>query len=223
MCIEFEVLTTIVTKSTIFWDIAVCSQLKGPPLCGLVMRVPGCRSRGPGSISGATRFSEKYWVFDGVHSASWIQLRSYFRRKCNGSGLEIREYCRRDPSRWLHGTLYPQKLALTSRTSGGRSVGIVRSRTQATEFSFSQLKVNRSFGGTYRLHFQDRISWVRYQHGSRYGLPKIYKQGAQLSSIMCTIVARTHRSAKHVGGNSPHYVKYSAVFVRTLGSLHAGP
>jgi hypothetical protein len=31
--------------------------------------------------------------------------------------------------------LYPQKLALTSPTSGGRSVGIVRSRTQATEYS----------------------------------------------------------------------------------------
>jgi hypothetical protein len=32
--------------------------------------------------------------------------------------------------------LYPQKLALTSPTNGCRSVGIVRSRTQATEFSF---------------------------------------------------------------------------------------
>jgi hypothetical protein len=31
--------------------------------------------------------------------------------------------------------LYPQKLALTSPTGGGRSVGIVRSRTKATEFS----------------------------------------------------------------------------------------
>jgi hypothetical protein len=31
---------------------------------------------------------------------------------------------------------YPQKLALTSPTSGGRSVGIVRSRTQDMEFSF---------------------------------------------------------------------------------------
>ena len=30
--------------------------------------------------------------------------------------------------------LYPQKLALTSPTSGGRSVGIVRVRTKATEF-----------------------------------------------------------------------------------------
>ena len=33
--------------------------------------------------------------------------------------------------------LYPQKLELTSPTGGGRSVGIVRVRTKATEFSFS--------------------------------------------------------------------------------------
>jgi hypothetical protein len=50
------------------------------------------------------------------------------------SGLEIQEYGRRDPSRWPRDTLYPQKLTLTSPTSGGRSVGIVRSRTQTTEF-----------------------------------------------------------------------------------------
>jgi hypothetical protein len=57
-------------------------------------------------------------------------------RKSSGSGLESREYGRRDPSRWPRGTLYQQKLALTSPTSGGRSVGIVRSRTQPTEVSF---------------------------------------------------------------------------------------
>jgi len=33
--------------------------------------------------------------------------------------------------------LYPQKLALTSPTGEGRSVGIFRSRTKATEFSFT--------------------------------------------------------------------------------------
>ena len=32
--------------------------------------------------------------------------------------------------------LYPQKLALTSPTDGGRSVGIVHSRTKATEFIY---------------------------------------------------------------------------------------
>jgi hypothetical protein len=60
-------------------------------------------------------------------------------RKSNGSGLETREYGRRDPSRWPRGIIYPQKLPLTSSTSGGRSVGIVRSRTQATEISFSSV------------------------------------------------------------------------------------
>jgi hypothetical protein len=55
-------------------------------------------------------------------------------RKNSGFGLESRDYGRWDPSRWPSGTPYPEKLALTSPTSGGRSVGIVRSRTQATEF-----------------------------------------------------------------------------------------
>jgi hypothetical protein len=52
------------------------------------------------------------------------------------SGLENREYGCRDPSCWSRGILSPQKLALASLTSGGRSVGIVRLRTQATEFRF---------------------------------------------------------------------------------------
>jgi hypothetical protein len=56
-------------------------------------------------------------------------------RKSSGSGLENREYGRRDPSRWPRGTPYPQKLTLTSPTSGCRSVGIVRSRTQTKEYS----------------------------------------------------------------------------------------
>jgi hypothetical protein len=37
-------------------------------LCGLVVIVPGNRSRGLGSIPGLTRFSEKQWVRNGVHS-----------------------------------------------------------------------------------------------------------------------------------------------------------
>jgi hypothetical protein len=55
--------------------------------------------------------------------------------KSRGSGLEIWEYGRRDPSKWPSGTHYPQNLALTSRTRGGRSVGVLRLRTQATGFS----------------------------------------------------------------------------------------
>jgi hypothetical protein len=47
-----------------------------------------------------------------------------------GSGQENRINGRGDPLRLPHNTLYPQKLALTSPTSGGRSVGIVRLRTE---------------------------------------------------------------------------------------------
>jgi hypothetical protein len=54
--------------------------------------------------------------------------------RSSSSGLENPEYGRGDPSRWPRGTLYLQKLALPSPTSCGLSVGIVLSRTQATEF-----------------------------------------------------------------------------------------
>jgi hypothetical protein len=56
-------------------------------------------------------------------------------RRSNGCGLEILKCDRRDPSRWPRGTLYPQIRALTSQTSGGRSISIVRSWAQTTEFS----------------------------------------------------------------------------------------
>jgi hypothetical protein len=40
--------------------------------------------------------------------------------------------------------LYPQKLALTSPTGGGRSVGIVRSGTKAMEFSLVLVELEGS-------------------------------------------------------------------------------
>jgi hypothetical protein len=57
-------------------------------------------------------------------------------RNSRGSGLENRESGRGDPLRCPRDTHYPQKSALNSPTSGGRSIGIVVSRTKATEFSF---------------------------------------------------------------------------------------
>jgi hypothetical protein len=102
-------------------------------LCGLVVRVLGYRSRGPGSIPGATRFSEGL-ERNPLSLVSTIE--QLLERKSSGSGLENREYDRRDPSRWPRGTLYTQKLTLTLPASSGRSIGIVRSWTQTTEFVF---------------------------------------------------------------------------------------
>jgi hypothetical protein len=57
-------------------------------------------------------------------------------RNSSGYGLEIREYDCGDPLLRPRDTLCTRKLTLTSPTSGGRSVGIVRSRPKATEFVF---------------------------------------------------------------------------------------
>jgi hypothetical protein len=84
-----------------------------------------------------------------------------FGRKCSGSGLESREYYCLDPSRWPRDTLYPQKLTLSSPTSIGRSVGIVRSRTQATEFSFlSGRRIEYVFFKRFYLHIINSTIYV---------------------------------------------------------------
>jgi hypothetical protein len=70
---------------------------------------------------------------------SLVSTNKLLERKSSGSGLEIREYGRWDPSR------YPQKLALTSLISRGLSVGIVRSRTKATEFIIIIIIIKRVY------------------------------------------------------------------------------
>jgi hypothetical protein len=58
-------------------------------------------------------------------------IKELLERRNSISGIENHDYSRRDPSRWQRS----KKLALASPTSDGHSVGIVRSRTQATDFS----------------------------------------------------------------------------------------
>jgi hypothetical protein len=62
-------------------------------------------------------------------------IEELLERKSSKSGLENRDYVRRGSAALT--TRHPsirRKLALTSLTNGACSVGIVRSRTQATEF-----------------------------------------------------------------------------------------
>jgi hypothetical protein len=101
-------------------------------LCGLAIGVSGYISRGSGSLG-----YQIFWEVVGLERGplSLVStIEELFERKNSGSGLENREYGRRDPLCWPRDTLYPQKLSLTSLTSCGHLVGIVRSRTKATEF-----------------------------------------------------------------------------------------
>jgi hypothetical protein len=118
-CVVFEVFSVVV--------------MGRDHLCGLVVRVPGYRSRDLGSSSGAIFWEVVVLERGPLSLVSTIE--ELLERKSSGSGLESRDYGRRDPSRWPRVALYPQTLTLTSPTSSGSSVGIVRSRTQATEFN----------------------------------------------------------------------------------------
>jgi hypothetical protein len=105
-------------------------------LCGLVVRVPGYGSWGPGFDSRRYQIFREVVGLERGPLSLVSTIEELLERKRSGFDLESREYGSRDPSRWPRGTLYPQKLALTSKTSGGRYVSTVRSRTQATEFFY---------------------------------------------------------------------------------------
>jgi hypothetical protein len=79
--------------------------------------------------------------------------------KSSGSGLENREYGRRDPLQRPCGTLYLQKLVLTSPTSCSRWIGVVRSRTQTTDFFLWVERSDAPEGvGDCELHLSVRIT-----------------------------------------------------------------
>jgi hypothetical protein len=106
-------------------------------LCGLVIRVPGYRPRSPGFHSQCYQI---FWEVVGLERGplSLVHtIEELLGRNSSGSGLESQEYDHVDPLHQPRDTLYLQKLALTSVTNGGRSVGIVRSWTKAMELRVS--------------------------------------------------------------------------------------
>jgi hypothetical protein len=76
----------------------------------------------------------------------------------------------------------------------------------------SQPKVNRSFGGTYRLHFQGlRISRARNQRESRWNVPLkrlltfngLHGIASQETDLFITAAARTSGFRKQVNDSIP--------------------
>jgi hypothetical protein len=91
-------------------------------------------SRGPGFDSRRYKIFWEVVVLERGPLSLVSTIEELLGRNSRGFGLENREYDRGDPFRWSRDTLYPQKLALSSPTSGGRSVGIDLLLTKAKEF-----------------------------------------------------------------------------------------
>jgi hypothetical protein len=108
-------------------------NLHGDRFCGLVIKSSWLKIQRSGFDSQRYHI---FWVVVGLKRCPLSLVstnEALLGRKSSGSGL--REYGRRDPSHWPRDTLYPQRLTLASPTGGGRSVGTVRSWTQATKFN----------------------------------------------------------------------------------------
>jgi hypothetical protein len=106
-------------------------------LCGQAVRVLCYRSTGPGFDS---RSYQIFWEVEGLGRCKFSFVSTteeLLGRNSSGSGLENREHGHENTLRWPRDTLHMHKLTVTSPTSGVRSVGIVRSRTQATELLIS--------------------------------------------------------------------------------------
>jgi hypothetical protein len=113
-------------------------------LCGLVVRVatdPEVSGSIPGHYKGKIVVGLERGPLSLVSTTEEL-----LGRKSSGSGLEIREYGRRDVTLTTWHPLSAKKLALTSLTSGGHSVCIVRLQTEATEFFYYFLCVFQSNG-----------------------------------------------------------------------------
>ena len=103
--------------------------------------------------------------------------------------------------------LYPQTLVLTSPTGGGRSVGIVRSRTKATEFSFSLVlqSIQWRIGKDGRNLYFTNVLCLWFTNYSCYKLC-IY------------IISPPHDTTNSAGANTPHYrgfKSYSDIHIHT--------
>jgi hypothetical protein len=107
-------------------------------LCGLVVRVPTYSSCGPGFDSLSYQIYREVVGLERGPLSLVTTTKELLEWKSRGSGSRKPRLTAMGIRCTDHATPpISKKLALTSQTSGGCSVGIVRLRTKATEFSFS--------------------------------------------------------------------------------------
>jgi hypothetical protein len=128
-------------------------------------------------------------------------------RKSSGSGIESREYGCRDPSRWPCDTLNQQKLTITSQTGGGRSVGIVRTWTQTTEFFLTIKSFYTCFGPF--GHFQATVLWLQLPHFVSWIETHIDAIHHVFQSCLKRALLRYHFSVAFVFPVMPHFILLS--------------
>jgi hypothetical protein len=99
-----------------------------------VIRIPAYRSSCPGFDF---RRYQIFWEVVGLERGplSLVRIIEELLKKVAAPVYKTEINGRMDSLRWPRDILYPLKLALTSPTSGSRSVGIVRWRIKATEVS----------------------------------------------------------------------------------------
>ena len=141
-----------------------------------------------GSGTGFTQPREVNW------GATWIKSSGSGpeKQRLTAVGIRCADYVT---------PLYPQKLALTSPTGGGRSVGIVRSRTKGTDFFYWLNKLlhyyKTQWGGSYKK-LNLSLSKLWRQRGGR----NIAPPNLQVDPIWRWLVKLTPRSLWPLGKKS---------------------
>jgi hypothetical protein len=129
---------------------------------GLVVWVPGYRSRGSGFNS---RRYQIFWEVVGLERGpfSFVKIiEELLEWKSSGFSLKTEINGRWNSWRWPRDNFYPQRLALTSPTSGGRSVGIVRLRTKGTEF----VQIYFRLSTTRKIRYEIKLKLFSRSEGS---------------------------------------------------------
>jgi hypothetical protein len=117
------------------------------------------------------RFLIRCKVFSVLHiQTNWSMRRWKLNEnvRFNNMILKISPENRVYGRRWSATPVYPQKLALTSPASDCRPVGIVRSRTQATEFFLFCFNIKNPFKNLLLYIYQSAVTGMEVSEKKRY-------------------------------------------------------